>query len=247
MEHDVIRFQQNINEYNESAPQNGIGTLNEHCLHSIIKSYYESDKRFHEIKLFGYVADIVNDSGIIEVQTGNFNTLAKKLEKYLDEYDVTVVYPVAHIKHIVWIDPDSGEIVKRNRSPKIGTGKEFLYEASRIRKLLGHPKLSFDIMLIDMDEYKLLNGYGKQRKIRARRNDRKPLALYEVIKVRSRNDLKKILPPEFPSGNFKFNEFEKVMKMKGRTARFSLNALLEFGAVDIVGKEKNAYIYKLII
>ncbi len=247
MKKDIERFQKKIDLYNNSIHKNGIGTLNEHSLHSIIKNYIEEDESKHEVKVCGYVADIFNDNGITEIQTRNFSVLNRKLEKYLDEHDVTIVYPCAHIKHIVWIDPETGECVKRNRSPRVGDGRAFLYEASRIRTYLGHPRLKFVVMLIDMDEHKLLNGRGPERKIFASREEMRPLSLFDIIEIHKASDLKKILPPDFPGDSFKFSDFEKVMRMKGRTARFSMNALVEFGAVDIVGKDKNAFIYKLII
>lgn len=247
MNHDILRFSDKISEYNNSSCEKRIGTLRERCLHSIIKNYYEEDTSKQEINICGFVADIKNSSGIIEIQTNNFYPLNKKLEKYLEENDVTIVYPVSHIKHIVWVDPESGEIVKRVKSPKKGDGREFLYEASRIRKFLTNKRLSFEILLIDMDEYRLLNGWGRGGKRGSVRCDRKPLSLYDVIRIDGREDLTKILPPDFPSGIFKFSEFEKVMKMKGVTARYSMNALIEYGAVEKIGKEKNTFLYRLTI
>lgn len=247
MNHDFLRFAEKISEYNNNSGDKGIGTLSERCLHSIIKSYYEEDTSKHEVKVCGFVADIKNDCGIIEIQTNNFHPLNKKLEKYLEENNVTIVYPVSHIKHIVWVDPISGEIVKRNKSPKKGNGMEFLYEASRIRKYLTNKRLSFEILLIDMDEYRLLNGWGKGGKRGSVRCDRKPISLYDVIRINGREDIAKILPPDFPSGVFKFSEFEKVTKMRGITARYSMNALIDFGAVEVAGKDKNSFIYRLTI
>lgn len=246
MKHDLLRFTDKINEYNELGKSGGIGTLGERCLHSIIKNYYESDTTKHETKVCGYIADILNDDGIIEIQTNNFSSLKRKLEKYLDEYKVKIVYPVSHIKHIVWIDPDTGEAVKRNKSPKTGTGAELLYEASRISDFLGHPNLNFDILLIDMDEYRLLNGWSCDRKKGSVRCDRKPLLLYDVIEINNKNDLNKILPFELTSEEFTFASFSKALKLKGRTAAYSLNTLFKYGYIKKVGKRGNAYIYKKI-
>ena len=247
MKKDLVRFEEKIKEYNESCNRMTIGTLNEKMLHSVVKNYCEDNTEFQEIELSDFVADVFDGEHVLEIQTQNFGNLNKKLSPFLEKYDVTVVYPCSHIKHIVWVDPQTGEVVKRNKSPKTGYGGDFLYEASRIRKFLGHPGLKFVVMLIDMDEYKLLNGYGKDRKIRANRKEMRPVALFDVVNIQNKYDLIKILPDNFPREPFKFKDFEIVMKMKGRKARFSLNALIEFGAVDILGKDKNSYIYKLII
>ncbi len=247
MNHDINLFSQKIDEYNQGDPKNGIGTLGERCLHSIIKNYYEMDKSKQEVKVGSFVADILNDSGIIEIQTNNFHSLGKKLEAYLSEYKVTVVYPVSHEKHIVWIDPISGEVLKRNKSPKKGTGTDFLYEASKIRNFLTHENLKFEILLIDMDEYRLLNGWGNGGKRGSIRCDRKPLLLKSVISIESVSDLSKLLPDDFPDDEFLFRDFVRVMKMREKTARYSMNTLLEYGAVEIVRKDKKSNIYRKTI
>ena len=38
--------------------QNGIGTLREKTIHSVLKYYYAPDPVYHEIKIGSYVADI---------------------------------------------------------------------------------------------------------------------------------------------------------------------------------------------
>lgn len=247
MDYDYNRFDELISAYNQSEPRCTIGTLNERCLHSIIKHYYEPDVSKHEVNICGYVADIQKDDTIIEVQTNNFSSLSRKLDKYLDSFKVKIIYPVSHVKHIVWIDPETGEVVKRNKSPKIGTGVEFLYEASKLKKYINSPSLSFDILLIDMDEYRLLNGWSRDRKRGSVRCDRKPLHLHDIITVNSAVDLEKILPDGFDGVEFDFKDFAKALKLKGRTARYSLNTLLEFGYIEAVGKRGNAIIYKKII
>lgn len=78
--------------------QNGIGTLREKTIHSVLKYYYAPDCTYHEIKIGPYVADICVDGEIYEVQTRNFNTMRGKLDYFLQEHDVTIIYPVAHTK-----------------------------------------------------------------------------------------------------------------------------------------------------
>ena len=58
--------------------QNGIGTLREKTIHSVLKYYYAPDPVYHEIKIGSYVADICVDGEIFEVQTRNFNTIDRK-------------------------------------------------------------------------------------------------------------------------------------------------------------------------
>ena len=88
--------------------ENGIGTLSEKTVHSVLKYYLEPDTSFHEVKTGRYVADIRTPDGIYEIQTRQFNKLRNKLEAFLPEYSVTVVYPIPHIKYLRWIYRSEG-------------------------------------------------------------------------------------------------------------------------------------------
>lgn len=76
----------------------GIGTLKEKTLHAILKDYYAPDKDMQEIPIDGYVADIYTGTEIIEIQTAQFNRMRNKLDCFLPNYPVTIVYPVPQIK-----------------------------------------------------------------------------------------------------------------------------------------------------
>lgn len=73
---------------------NGIGTLAEKTVHSVLKSYYSPDTLNHEVKIGGFVADIYTGNEILEIQTRNFDKLRRKLTAYLEISPVTIVsYP----------------------------------------------------------------------------------------------------------------------------------------------------------
>lgn len=101
-----------------------IGTLSEKRLHLVLKKYFCDDEAKHEVKLGLYFLDIFNDE-IIEIQTRSMNKLRNKLDYFLDDYKVTIVYPIAHTKWMQWIDEATGEVTKRRKSPKCG---KYLYE-----------------------------------------------------------------------------------------------------------------------
>ncbi|MGN0623314.1 MAG: hypothetical protein ACI4JA_05115, partial [Oscillospiraceae bacterium] len=118
---DSIRFDEACKKIiNSQREKNGIGTLGEKTLHAVLKNYFEPHTENQEIKVGGYVADIVGENGVIEIQTGNFNKLLKKLERFLEFCNVTVVYPIAATKYLSWMDMDSGEITSRRKSPRRG-------------------------------------------------------------------------------------------------------------------------------
>ena len=153
----------------------GFGTLQEKTVHSVMKLYYEPNEDCHEVPIENYIADIYTGERIIEIQNGNFNRLRPKLEVFLPLYPVTVVLPIPHYKWVIWMDETTGELSERHRSPVVGTVYHAFPELYKIKPYLGHPNLSFAFPLVDMDEYRLLNGWSRNRKRGSSRYDRMPL------------------------------------------------------------------------
>ena len=92
----------------EGAPQ-GIGTLGEKALHRAVKYYFQPDSQQREVPVPPYVADAVTPEGILEVQTRSFRRLRPKLQAFLSQGPVTVVYPVPAKKTVAWLT-EEGEV-----------------------------------------------------------------------------------------------------------------------------------------
>ena len=96
-----------------------IGTLNEGSLHAQIKAWYRRPGDLVEHPVDGYVIDLVRGETLIEIQTGGFAPLRRKLDRLLEEHPVRLVVPVALERRIVRLSRD-GEILSARRSPKHG-------------------------------------------------------------------------------------------------------------------------------
>ena len=114
----------------------GIGTLSEKTVHAVLKKYLVPNENCHEIKCGRYVADILIDGEIMEIQTANFNRLRDKLKEFLKDKEVTIVYPIPHIKWLIWIDEKTGEVSEKRRSPKKGSYYEVFHELYKIKMFL---------------------------------------------------------------------------------------------------------------
>ena len=137
----------------------GIGTLSEKTLHAVLKLYYEPDEDKHEVAMSGYYADVYNDKGIIEIQTRQLNKLRDKLSVFLQDYHVTVVYPLPFNKWLSWVNPDNGEVQGRRKSPRHFTEYDAFYELYKIKSYLRHPGsmiLMFLVMLATFITFALL-------------------------------------------------------------------------------------------
>lgn len=221
----------------------GIGTLQEKTIHSVLKNYYAPHLAMHEQKVAGYVADIFTGQHIIEIQTRQFQRLNKKLEAFLPLYDVTVVYPVAHTKWLSWIDPETGEVTKKRKSPKTGHIYQICRELYRIKPYLTHPHLHFIICLLEVEEYKMLNGWSHDKKRGATRHDGFPTRLVEEVTLNHLADFVKLLPSDLPTP-FTSKDYHKLTKLPINHASTALNVLYSMGLIERVGKVGNAYCYE---
>jgi len=221
----------------------GIGTLGEKTLHAILKNYFKSDKADQEVKIGSFVADIVLDEKIIEIQTRAFDRLRNKLEYFLSEYIVTVVYPIPSTKWLIWINEDTGEMSVRRRSPKQGRIYDIIPELYRIKQLLTHPNLRFCIIFLDMEEYRYLNGWSKDKKRGSTRFDRIPVDLIDEIYINSVSEYTMFLPSELPD-IFTSKDYKNATFISMRNAQTALNVLNYLGVVERVDKKGKLYLYK---
>lgn len=210
----------------------GIGRLGEKLVHASLKLFYEPDVTRHEIKVDGFVCDIVAENGIVEIQTGPFTPLKRKLEALLPTHRVTVVHPVAIKKTLIWIDAE-GSFSSPVKSPK----KESVLNAfDKIVSLLPYltdANLTLVIPLLEVEEYRLLHPkYGKRR---STRYERVPTALSGEVILKTSADYEALLPESLPD-SFSADDFSKCLKLRGRTLSAALKVL---SALGVLRREKD--------
>ncbi len=222
----------------------GIGTLGERTLHSVLKNYFEPDTSNHEVKVGRYVADIKNGEFITEIQTRSFYSMRKKLTALTKEYKVNVVYPIAVAKHLSWVDPDSGEITSRRKSPKRGRISDILYELYALIPIMPLENLTFTVILLEMEEYKLLNGWSDDKKRGAHRYERIPTELCDIVTFVKPTDYLALIP-EGLSTSFTAAEFAKAARITPRTAGYAMRALVCLGVIEHTSSKGRAYVYTI--
>lgn len=221
---------------------NGIGTLGEKTVHSVLKSYYSPDNINHEIKVGGFVADICTGNEIIEIQTRDFNKLRRKLTAFLSFAPVTIVYPVPHMKWLRWVNPQTGEISPPRKSPKLGTPYAIYNELYKIKDYLKNPNLSLKIVMINLEEYRFLDGWSQNKKKGSSRCDRIPTELVGELEINSFAEYQKLIPDNL-GDEFTSKDFKKASGLPMHQAQIALNVLHFIDAVDRIGKKGNAFLY----
>ena len=240
---DALRFSRICLDYVARGVhlEDGIGTLSEKRMHAILKNYICADVACHEIKVKdalgqadvkgnGYVADVLRGSNIWEIQTGSMYPMRAKIAWYMQHtpYLVTVVVPVPYRKYINWIEPASGTVQKRSAKPHTTKPTALASELYWLREHLQNPRLRFELLLLEVEEYRLLDGYGKEKKARASRYEKIPTALCGTVVLEKKEDFRMFLPDSLPE-QFTAAQYAKASGQRGRNAYYALHMLTGAG------------------
>lgn len=244
---DKIRFEQaKAKIIGKDRQRLQIGTLSEKTVHAVVKNYYEPDEDKQEIPIEGMYADIFTGNEIIEIQTRSFDQVRKKLDRFLPEYPVTVVLPIPDTKWLIWIDEETGELSTPRKSPKKGSEYSAFKELYKIKPYLKKEGLTIVLLFLDMEEYRLLNGWSKDKKKGSSRYDRIPVQITKEVCFKQSRDYE-ILLPNTLVGEFTSSEFAKAVKINARQANLVLNILLYMDVVKRTGKRGKAFVYEKVI
>ena len=224
-----------------------IGTLREKRLHAAVKLYLCPVEACHErpvgdllredgAKPRRMVADILTDGHIMEVQTGGFFPLREKIGWYLTHTPcrVTVVHPIPAVKYLSWIDPADGSILSRSKSPKRGRVKDVAKELYWVSDFIGDPRFSVRILLLELEEYRLADGWSRDKKRGSNRYERFPTALLGDVTLWTPADYAAyFLPPALSAPDGEGNDpvftaaaYAKATGIRGK-ATYSMLRLLE--------------------
>ena len=222
-----------------------IGTLREKRLHAVLKHYLCADESCHERlieasdpaaagtaigKVRHSVADILTGGEIIEVQTGTLYPLRDKIAWYFQntDYRVTVVHPIPAVKYVSWIDPKSGDILSRNRAPKRGRVKDVAREIYWLSDFVGDPRFSMRILLLELEEYRMADGWGRDGKRGSNRYERFPTTLLGDVTLAAPVDYAAYFLPEAlrKEGKiFTAAEYAAAVGLRGRVVYGMLHLL----------------------
>ena len=233
--------------------RDGIGLYAEKRLHSVLKRWMYDDFTAHEQKvperggrISRFVADILTHEGeIIEIQTGELYPLARKIAFYMEKTDlpVTLVHPLIAEKHICWIDPETGEAASRSRSPKRDGPLSGLALLKPFAPYLGNARFTVLFPFVKLEEYRLLDGYGRSRKLRSHRYELIPLELTDCISFCEKEEYLAAFPEDLPQ-RFTAKVFGKHTRLRGYALYDAIAVFESLGALERVGKEGRSTVFE---
>ncbi len=249
-EGDKLRFELCIRENLLSDRKNGenIGTLKEKRLHQILKKFIEDDESMHEIQIGPYVADILRENEIIEIQTGCFYPMKEKLKYYLEKtaFSVNIVRPLPYIKWCVWLDPESGEIRSRKKSNKKTLPKDIMRDWLFISDFLGNERLKITFLLLEEEEYRLLCGWSADKKRGSKRFQMMPIGLIEEKIYSKAEDYVEFLPKDLGE-TFTASEYMKAAGVRSYGGYSALKILCKLGLIEKSDEKRGkSFLYKTL-
>lgn len=224
---------------------NGIGTLHEGALHKGLKQWLARPGDLFEHAVDGFVVDVVRGPLLIEIQTGGFAPLQKKLTKLLETHRVRLVAPLARTTVIERVD-EHGVRLSRRRSPKQGRIEEIFEKLVSVPSLIGHKNLEIEVIEI-VEAERRVHQPG-----RARRRKGWVVVGRDLVDVVERNlirgaaDLAALLPPSL-SESFSTADVADRAALPRSTAQQMLYCLHIANAVERVGKAGNAHLYRRLL
>jgi hypothetical protein len=232
-----------------------IGTYFEKRMHTVLKNYICSDQNYHEVvvsdteldrkKTSNYIADILIEDKIFEIQTGSFYPLSTKIKYYMQNTDfyVEIVYPVIVDNKIFWINNDGGEIMKSRKSPIHNSYEQLIAQMYFLLPYINNKKLSFRVLLLSANEYRTYDVDKNNKKKNSTRYEIIPVELYDEKVFNSKEDFYDILPDNL-SDIFVASEFGKAIKLRGRAIYGALKVFCELGIIEKLGKNGRSFEYR---
>ena len=215
--------------------------MTEYSLHSEIKDWYMVSGDELEVKVEDFIIDILRGKLLIEIQTGNFSAVKKKLIKLLLNNQVRLVYPIAELKWIVHVSR-SGEFVNRRKSPKKGKLIDLFYELVYMPSLIRDRNFSLEVLFIEEEELRCNDGRGSWRRRGDSVKDRKLLNVFDRIVFKDSRDFLEFLPKEL-DGYFTNKVLALKLGISIRLAQKITYCLRKMGEISITGKKSNELMF----
>lgn len=217
-----------------------INTFNEKPLHAGVKAWYTRPGDLQETAIGGYVIDIVRGDLLVEIQTGGFAAIRRKLYALLAGHRVRLVHPVAVDRWIVRQDAN-GRVLGRRKSPRHGSVVDVFDALVSFPELVAHPAFSLEVLLSQEEEVRRRDP-SRRRKRGWVTCERRLLGVTSSRLISSPEDLAALLPSGLAEP-FTTAALALSMARPRRLAQRMAYCLRGCGVIELVGKQGNSLLY----
>lgn len=195
-----------------------------------------------EAAVDGYIVDVLRDDLIIEVQTANFSSIARKLRDLVTRHRVRLVHPIPRDRWIVKLPRRRGEAMTRRKSPKHLGAIDVFSELVSIPELIGHENFELDVVLTGEEAVWRFDGRRGWRRRGWVTVERRLLEVYETLSLRCAGDYASMLPAGLP-GAFMTSDLAAAMGCPRWMAQRVAYCLRHGGLIERVGSRGRAVVY----
>ena len=222
---------------------NKIGTLNEGNLHFRLKQAYASFAKGSSLEqpIEGYVADIVQDDVIYEIQTSNFGKLRQKLPIFVRSYHVIVVFPIVVRKVIVKHFGDG--TTKRRKSPISENLYDLFRELAYIPTWLDHDKFEIEAVFVDVEEHRVFDRKRGWRRRGWVIQERRLTEIHDRRRIASMDVMFGLVAPRLPN-EFSSRDLSKALNRSRSFAQKAAYCFRKAAVTEVCRKKGNELIYR---
>ena len=223
-----------------TAVEPHIGTLNEGSLHAALKQMYSEPGDEFEMPLGRFVIDIKRPGLLVEIQTGSFGAMGKKLDHLLPDHQILLVYPIAVESYLA--RPNA----KPKKSPKKSSVYGLFSELVSIPTLLDHPNLTLDVVLVSVEKTQVEDPKARRGRGGWRTADRVLREVKETHRFETAHDLLTLLPDGLPPV-FTTADMTEAGPFKRDVAQQMAYCFRALDFFEEVGRTKAGYNYRLTV
>ena len=218
-----------------------IGTLQERSLHAKIKQLYNTSDAEVEVKVDGYVIDVVKGDLLIEIQTRKFSAIKDKLFKLMKNHPVRLVHPIAQEKWVVR-QSKNGEVIGRRKSPKKMSILNIFEELVSIPTFIIHSNFEVEVILTREEEIRVNDGKGSWRRKGWSNIDRKLVDIVDRKLFSAPKDFLRLIPDTIEEP-FTTKTLAETLKIPRRLVQKMTYCMRKMEILRVIGKEGNAHLY----
>jgi hypothetical protein len=216
----------------------------ETTLHQQLKTLYATGDQ-KEVTLDRYRIDAIDEDGrLVEVQCAGLSAIRDKIRQLVKSNDVVVVKPIIMRKTLVKRDRKRGKVVSRRRSPSKGDVLDLFDDLIHFCTVFPHDRLTLELAFVEIEEHRLPPLKRRWTRKRYRVEDRVLLNVIDRLQLTEASDLNQLLPNGLPSGTFTTRELAEQIDQPRWIAQKVAYCLRKTGAVQAVGKQRNAIVYE---
>ncbi len=219
-----------------------IGTLNEGALHAQLKDWYRRPGDRIEELVDGFVVDLVRGDLLVEIQTGGFAPLRRKLELLTGRHRVRLVAPVPLVRRIIRLS-DEGELLSARRSPRRGRMEDIFNRLVSIPSLLCRPHFELELLLTHQDELRVYRDRKAFRRHGWVVAGRQLVSVEQCVGIACPDDAARLLPPGLPE-LFDTAQLAEAAAIERRLAQQMTYCLRAMGVLHPTGKRGNAIVHR---